>query len=78
MFSPSGERIEFSRMGKQADVTSKRLMIMRLKNVQVGKGQYLYKSSRPIWSTKTAEQTKEGGQTAHIISQEQRKTMEQH
>ena len=60
MFSPSVKRIEFE-MSRQADVTSKRLMIMRLKNVQVGEDQYFYKSSRLIWSTKTAEQTKKKG-----------------
>ena len=48
-------------MGKWADVTSKRLMIMRLKNIQVGIGQHLYKTSRPIQSTKITEQTKKEG-----------------
>ena len=48
-------------MGKWADVTSKRLMIMRLKNIQVGVGQYLYKTSRLIQSTKILVQTKNKG-----------------
>ena len=30
------------------EVTSKRLMITRLENIQVGKGQYLYKTGRHI------------------------------
>ena len=60
MFSPSVKRIDFE-MRRQADVTSKRLMIMRLKNIQVGKGQYLYKTSRLIWSTKITEETKKKG-----------------
>ena len=30
-------------------------MIMRLENIQVGKGQYLYKTGRHIWSTKNME-----------------------
>ena len=28
---------------------------MRLENIQVGKGQYLYKTGRCIWSTKNTE-----------------------
>jgi len=48
-------------MRRQADVTSKRLMITRLKNIQVGEGQYLYKTSRPIQGTKITEQTKKEG-----------------
>ena len=30
-------------------------MIMRLGNVQVGKGQYLYKTSECIWGTKSTD-----------------------
>ena len=30
-------------------------MIMRLGNVQVGKGQYLYKTGRRIWGTKSTD-----------------------
>ena len=30
-------------------------MIMRLEKIQVGKGQYLYKTGRHIWSTKNME-----------------------
>ena len=30
-------------------------MIMRLENIQVGKGQYLYKTGRHIWGTKSTE-----------------------
>ena len=30
-------------------------MIMRLGNIQVGKGQYLYKTGRRIWRTKNKE-----------------------
>ena len=37
------------------DVTSKRLMITRLENIQVGKGQYLYKTGRHICGTKSME-----------------------
>ena len=32
-----------------------RLMIMRLGNMQVGKGQYLYKTGRRIWRTRNKE-----------------------
>ena len=30
-------------------------MIMRLVNIQVGKGQYLYKTGRRIWGTKSMD-----------------------
>ena len=30
-------------------------MIMRLENIQVGKGQYLYKTGKGIWGTKSME-----------------------
>ncbi len=53
--------VEFSERRKQADITSKRLMITRLKNIQVGVGQYLYKASRPNQSTKSLVQTKNEG-----------------
>ena len=36
-------------------MTSKRLMITRLGNIQVGKGQYLYKTGRCIWGTKSKD-----------------------
>ena len=58
--------IEFSERRKRADITSKRLMIMRLKNIQVGVGQYLYKTSRPNQSTKILVQTKNKGVRLHI------------
>ena len=32
-----------------------RLMITRLGNIQVGKGQYLYKTGRRIWGTKSKD-----------------------
>ena len=35
------------------DVTNKRLMITRLENIQVGKGQYLYKTGKHICGTKS-------------------------
>ena len=40
---------------ERTDVISKRLMITRLENIQVGKGQYLYKIGRCIWGTKNTE-----------------------
>ena len=40
-------------------ITSKRLMIMRLKNIQVGRGQYLYQTVRRIWGTKAGGTDKE-------------------
>ena len=36
-------------------MTSKRLMITRLGNIQVGKGQYLYKTGRCICGTKSKD-----------------------
>ena len=36
-------------------MTSKRLMITRLGNIQVGKSQYLYKTGRHIWGTKSKD-----------------------
>ena len=36
-------------------MTSKRLMITRLENIQVGKGQYLLKNGRCIWGTKSTD-----------------------
>ena len=39
-------------------ITSKRLMITRLENIQVGKGQYLYQTDRRIWGTRQVAQTK--------------------
>ena len=53
-------------MRRQADVTSKKLMIMRLKNIQVGEGQYLYETGRLIRGTKITEQTKKEWVGLHI------------
>ena len=41
-------------------------MITRLKNIQVGVGQYLYKTSRPIRSTRITVQTKKERVGLHI------------
>ena len=41
-------------------------MIMRLENVQVGKGQYLYKTGRCIWSTKNMELMNRLGASWHV------------
>ena len=43
------------RVFEWTDVTSKRLMITRPENIQVGKGQYLYRTGRHIWGTKNTE-----------------------
>jgi len=39
-------------------ISSKRLIITRLKNIQVGRGQYLYQTVRRIWGTRPVAQTK--------------------
>ena len=41
-------------------------MIMRLENIQVGKGQYLYKTGRHIWSTKNTEPVNGLGALGHM------------
>ena len=48
------------------DVCSKRLMITRLENIQVGKSQYLYKTGRHIWSTKNMELMNGLGVSGHV------------
>ena len=56
-------------------MTSKRLMIMRLGNIQVGKGQYLYKTGRHIWGTKSKDLINGSGKSerAHrLVKGEQR------
>ena len=50
-------------------------MIMRLGNIQVGKGQYLYKTGRRIWRTKNKEPINGSGKSerAHrLVIGEQR------
>ena len=39
-------------------------MIMRLENIQVGKGQYLYKTGRCIWGT--MEPINRSGMSGHV------------
>ena len=51
---------------KRADVTSKRFMITRLENIQVGKGQYLYKTGRHICGTKSTELINGSGMSGHV------------
>ena len=51
---------------ERADITSKRLMITRLENIQVGKGQYLYKTGSCIWSTKNMELMNRAGASGHV------------
>ena len=46
------EKRFFSLEGKD---NQQRLMIMRLGNIQVGKGQYLYKTGRRLWGTKNKD-----------------------
>ena len=41
-------------------------MIMRLENMQVGKGQYLYKTGRCIWGTKNTETMNELGALGNV------------
>ena len=41
-------------------------MIMRLENIQVGKGQYLYKTGRHICGTKSMEPMDESGMLGHV------------
>ena len=56
-------------------MTSKRLMIMRLGNIQVSKGQYLYKTGRHIWGTKSKDPINRSGKSerAHrLVKGEQR------
>ena len=41
-------------------------MITRLENIQVGKGQYLYKTGRPIWGTKSTDPINGSGMLGHV------------
>ena len=41
-------------------------MIMRLGNIQVGKGQYLYKTGRCIWGTKSTDPINGLGMAGHV------------
>ena len=41
-------------------------MIMRLENIQVGKGQYLYKTGRHIWGTKSMDPINRSGMSGHV------------
>ena len=41
-------------------------MIMRLENIQVGKGQYLYKTDRHIWGTKSMDPIDRSGMLGHV------------
>ena len=41
-------------------------MIMRLGNVQVGKGQYLYKTGKRIWGTKSTDPINRSGMSGHV------------
>ena len=41
-------------------------MIMRLGNIQVGKGQYLYKTGRHIWRTKNKEPINGSGKSERV------------
>ena len=56
------------------DVTSKRLMIMRLENIQVGKGQYLYKTGRHISGTKSMKPMNEFGSVGARAQARRRRT----
>ena len=47
-------------------MTSKRLMIMRLGNIQVGTGQYLYKTGRHIWGTKSKDPMNGSGKSKRV------------
>ena len=46
-----GEKKRFFSLEGKDD--QQRLMITRLGNIQMGKGQYLYKTGRRIWGTKS-------------------------
>ena len=62
----------FSLEGKD---DQQRLMIMRLGNIQVGKGQYLYKTGRRIWGTKNKDLINGLGKSEHahrLVKGEQR------
>ena len=41
-------------------------MVTRLLNVQVGKGQYLYKIGRRIWGTKSSDPMNGSGMLGHV------------
>ena len=50
-------------------------MITRLGNIQVGKSQYLYKTGRRIWRTKSKEPINRSGKSEHehrLVKGEQR------
>ena len=46
-------------------------MIMRLGNVQVGKGQYLYKTGGRIWGTKSMDPINRSGHVHRLVKGEQ-------
>ena len=54
-----GAEVLFLRVREDTRITSKRLIITRLKNIQVGRGQYLYQTVRQIWGTKASGTDKE-------------------
>ena len=59
-------------MGKD---DQQRLMITRLRNIQVGKGQYLYKTGRCIWGTKSKDPINGSGKSEcvhRLVKGEQR------
>ena len=41
-------------------------MIMRPENIQVGKGQYIYKTGRCIWGTKSTDPINGLGMSGHV------------
>ena len=41
-------------------------MITRLENIQVGKGQYLYKTGRRIWGTKSMDPINGSGMSERV------------
>ena len=41
-------------------------MITRLGNIQVGKGQYLYKTGRCIWGIKSTDSINRSGMSGHV------------
>ena len=50
-------------------------MITRLENIQVGKGQYLYKTGRHIWGTKSTDLITRSGMSGcvhRLVKGEQR------
>ena len=55
-----------SHMSPAHDCFTSFTMVTRLENIQVGKGQYLYKTGRRIWGTKSTNLINRSGMLGHV------------